>query len=135
MEKEKAGALVGTAAENPLLEEDEEGDDSDSEEEDYEGDWEEREIKAAFESYAEEPPRRHASVDTLSDEDKLDMGQIPYASLRPALIQLMNRNIPQEVIFSHRGAPFKSNHILDFNRTLTRPRPRPPLHSNPNIFL
>ena len=102
MEKEKAGTLVGTAGENPLLEEDEEGDESDSEDEDNDGDWEEREIKAAFESYAEEPPRRHASVETLSEEDKMDMGQIPFASLRPALIQLMNRNIPQEVvIFDH----------------------------------
>ena len=99
LEKEKAGALVGSAGENPLVEEeDEDGDESDSEEGDDEGDWEEREIKAAFESYAEEPPRRHASVDTLSEEDK-DLGQVPFASLRPALIQLMNRNIPLDVIF------------------------------------
>ena len=100
LEKEKAGALVGSAGENPLVEEEEEdGDDSDSDEEDGDGDWEEREIKAAFESYAEEPPRRHASVDNLTDEDKQDMGQVPYASLRPALIQLMNRNIAQDMIF------------------------------------
>ena len=95
MEQEQAGQLLGSAGENPLVEEEEE-DEADESEGEADEDPEEREIRAAFDSFAEESIRR-SIVETLHT-DQQGEGRIPYHALRPALIQLMNRNITADVI-------------------------------------
>jgi hypothetical protein len=91
-------ASAGQAMADIAEEEDEDVDDSD---EDEDEDPEEREIKAAFESFAEmvrRPIERPDDAHHGFDDDELLGGQVPFASLRPALIQLFNRNITHDVV-------------------------------------
>ena len=90
-------ALAGQAMADIAEEEDEDVDDSEEEEDE---DPEEREVKAAFESFAEMARRPIERSDDAhhGDDDELLGGQVSYASLRPALIQLFNRNITHDMV-------------------------------------